>query len=147
MERWQNKVAYLYQNAICRHNPSVARYIYIEFHYQQFDLFIQSRNVFPELVFFVFLTILTCALDGVLNYISYLLNQKNEQVYEISFLNKLDELPLSFLDSSEGKNVIDEVSYVKSTATSYYKIVIANMCIWLSHKRINIFDRVLIHLN
>lgn len=42
--------------------------------------------------------------------------KKAEHLYETNVANKLTELPLSVIDSSEGKNMIDEVRFAKHTA-------------------------------
>lgn len=86
---------------------------------------INNEKLIFNIVLFILLTILIRVLSVFGGYISSLLNQKVSRIYEIEFSNKLNDMPLSFLDSSEGKNLIDEVTYSKNTATTYYKSVIS----------------------
>ena len=84
-----------------------------------------KEDLITDIVLFAFLTILIRVTGIFLNFISSLLDQKVSRVYEITISNKLNDMPLSFLDSAEGKDLIDEVTYVKTTATTYYKEVIS----------------------
>lgn len=84
-----------------------------------------TDKLIVDIVVFACLTILNRVLGECFGYISSLLNEKISRLYEIEVSNKLNDMPLSFLDSSEGKDLVDEVSYVKRTVTSYYKNAIA----------------------
>ena len=51
-------------------------------------------------------------------------------MYECNLANKLAELPLSIIDSSEGKDMVDDVRYSKNTAIyTTYRMV--RVLIWL----------------
>lgn len=55
--------------------------------------------------------------------------KKAEHNYESDLLEKLEKLPISFIDSSKGKNMIDDVKYARNTAVylSYRIIQIISM--------------------
>ncbi len=55
--------------------------------------------------------------------------KKAEHLYETNVANKLAELPLSVIDSSEGKDMIDEVRFAKHTAiyTAYQMVQIVSL--------------------
>ena len=56
--------------------------------------------------------------------------KKAEHLYEYNLANKLAELPLSIIDSSEGKNMVDDVRYSKNTAVyTTYRMI--RVIIWL----------------
>lgn len=77
-----------------------------------------------DIIMFISFTIFIRIIGEVSNYVLLLLNQRISHEYDMEFAQKLDELPLSFFDSSEGKDLIDELSYVKGSAISFYKKVI-----------------------
>ena len=55
--------------------------------------------------------------------------KKAEHMYECNLANKLAELPLSIIDSSEGKDMVDDVRYSKNTAVyTTYRMV--RVLIW-----------------
>ena len=55
--------------------------------------------------------------------------KKAEHLYECNLANKLAELPLSIIDSSEGKDMVDDVRYSKNTAVyTTYRMV--RVLIW-----------------
>lgn len=56
--------------------------------------------------------------------------KKAEHLYECNLANKLAELPLSIIDSSEGKDMVDDVRYSKNTAVyTTYRMI--RVVIWL----------------
>lgn len=55
--------------------------------------------------------------------------KKAEHLYECNLASKLAELPLSIIDSSDGKDMVDEVRYTKNTAvyTTYRMVRIISL--------------------
>lgn len=55
--------------------------------------------------------------------------KKAEHLYECNLANKLAEFPLSIIDSSEGKDMVDDVRYTKNTAvyTTYSMVRIISL--------------------
>ncbi len=50
--------------------------------------------------------------------------KKAEHSYEGDLLEKLEKLPISFIDSSKGKNIVDDVKYARNTAVYLaYRII------------------------
>ena len=57
--------------------------------------------------------------------------KKSEHLYEYNLANKLSSLPLSFLDSASGRNIIDEVRYSKNTAVyTTYQMIRVFICLY-----------------
>ena len=73
---------------------------------------------------FVAATLFSRFVEELVPYVMGVLNEKISQEYDIGLANKVNDLPLSYLDSSEGKDLIDEVSYAKSTVVSFYVPII-----------------------
>ena len=55
-------------------------------------------------------------LNTIQNFIRDIINKKAEHLYEIRMAQKLSKLPLSFLDSATGKDIVQDVRYTESTA-------------------------------
>ncbi len=65
-------------------------------------------------VYIVFL-IITQANKSIQNILYNTIFKKAEHLYECNIAEKLSKLPLSFIDSSDGKDMVDDVRYSKNT--------------------------------
>ena len=76
----------------------------------------QLRTIFLFVGLYAFSLVLVHANRSFQNIIYDSLFQKAEHLYECHLSEKLAKLPLSIIDSSEGRDMIDDVRYAKDTA-------------------------------
>lgn len=84
------------------------------------DLLVPSPQI-AQIVFYIALyTVILVAVQAVTSAQNYLydtvFNKKAVHLYECELNQKLSELPLSFIDSSAGKNAVNDVRYTMNTA-------------------------------
>ena len=63
------------------------------------------------------------------------MTQKAEHQYACELAAKMDEMPLSFLDTSRGKNMIDEVQSLRTSVVNMPNYVIQAITFFLRHHR------------
>lgn len=76
----------------------------------------QLRMIFLFIGLYALSLVLAHANRSVQNILYDSIFQKAEHLYEFNLAEKLAELPLSFIDSSEGKDMIDDMRYIKYSA-------------------------------
>lgn len=78
-----------------------------------------EKKVFSYIVGFVICMILTPIVENIFNILYRDMNEKMLNTYEISVNEKLAKMPMAFLDSGTGRNVIDDVVDAKNTVCTF----------------------------
>lgn len=77
---------------------------------------IQVQSVLYWIFIYIGVLVISQANTSVQNILYNNIVQKSEHLYDCMVLNKLSSLSLSVIDSSKGKDMVDEVRYIKNTA-------------------------------
>lgn len=88
-----------------------------------FDYVSNTENILIEHTFFLIIlfsliTALKYILDSAEQLLHNIISLKVGYNYDLIIQNKMNNLPLSFIDSSEGRNIVDEVSYARSVVVN-----------------------------
>ena len=76
------------------------------------------NTVIYLIVAYIVLIVFLQLLSSVKNIVYKCLYKKSAHLYECDVLKKLEVLPMSFIDSSEGKDTLDDVRYIKDSVVS-----------------------------
>lgn len=88
-----------------------------------FDYVSNTENILIEHTFFLIIlfsliTALKYILDSAEQLLHNIISLKVGYNYDLIIQNKMNNLPLSFINSSEGRNIVDEVSYARSVVVN-----------------------------
>lgn len=78
------------------------------------DLTPMMKTVFLWIFLYALSLVLQHVLESVRSILAQTISQKGAFFYDCEVLEKLAKMPLSFLDSSSGKNMVDHVRYARS---------------------------------
>lgn len=74
------------------------------------------RNIILWITIYISVLLITQANQSIQNILRDTIFKKTDHLYECDLVEKISELPLSFIDSSEGNDMIDDVRYSKQYA-------------------------------
>ena len=74
------------------------------------------QNVILWITIYIVILLITQANQSIQNILYDTIFKKAEHLYECNLADKLSKLPLSVIDSSDGKDMVDDVRYAKNTA-------------------------------
>lgn len=64
--------------------------------------------------------VLAQAFQSAKNMFSQMISQKAAHLYDCDILQKIEVLPMSFVDTSEGRDTLDEVQFIRETAVALF---------------------------
>ena len=79
---------------------------------------IDTNQIILYIFFYIIALILVQSLNSVQNVLYDSIIKKAEHKYDCDLFEKLTKLPMSVIDSSEGKDIIEDVRYAKNTAVN-----------------------------
>ena len=117
-------LAYLLMNLFCSILPLVDAYILKEI----LNRLASSQTSFQNLLLltggYMAMLVAARAAQSSAGLCNALIRQKAENQYALDVSGALDKLPLSFLDTSRGKNLVDEVKHLKAVAANFPNFVV-----------------------
>lgn len=88
------------------------------------------QNVILWITIYIVILLITQANQSIQNILYDTIFKKAEHLYECNLAEKLSKLPLSVIDSSDGKDMVDDVRYSKNTT------------VYLTYRLVRIFSLV-----
>lgn len=115
---------YLALNLICETSPLFSAFV---LKYLLDILTAESLEITAVMAYiglYIMALVVLQGLNSVKNVVYDTVFKKAEHLYDCELLEKLAALPMSFIDTSEGKDMVDDMRYIKNTAVYLtYRIV------------------------
>ena len=79
-----------------------------------------TKQVFVYMICFITCIIFTPIAENIFNILYRDMNEKMINTYEVSVNEKLARMPMAFLDSGTGRNIIDDVIDARNTVCTFF---------------------------